>query len=263
MPTMDSHDRSTERTETSGRWVEFWTRWRIWCLVGGSLLATLVLLAFAVLVFPPLLVPAGTTDLAKAENDVRGNLVTAVGVFAALVVGSAGFLNWREAQLTRDQTERESRETLEVTRRGQVTDRFSKAVDQLGSQHTAVRTGGLYALEQIVRDSPELHWPVMETLFGFLSQRAQLVGPSKQPPSYAGLADTDLRNRVSGLSIATDVQAALTIISRRNPRLDRKGGTWTWATPACAMPGWMRETLCSRSTSATPTLPAPTWKGQS
>src|SRR5260370_177394 len=124
MPTMDSHDRSTERTETSGRWVEFWTRWRIWCLVGGSLLATLVLLAFAVLVFPPLLVPAGTTDLAKAENDVRGNLVTAVGVFAALVVGRAAVLYWRGAQLTREQTEHARPETLEGNRLAPSVDRF-------------------------------------------------------------------------------------------------------------------------------------------
>src|SRR5260370_36937718 len=126
MPTMDSHDRSTERTETSGRWVEFWTRWRIWCLVGGSLLATLVLLAFAVLVFPPLLVPAGTTDLAKAENDVRGNLVTAVGGVAALGGGRARVFKWGGAHIHGEHKERQSGETLEGTTNGQVHERFTE-----------------------------------------------------------------------------------------------------------------------------------------
>jgi hypothetical protein len=50
-----------------------------------------------------------------------------------------GFLNYRE-------TQRQNRETLELTRRGQVTERFTKAVDQLGQvgeDKLAIRLGGI------------------------------------------------------------------------------------------------------------------------
>jgi DDE superfamily endonuclease len=42
----------------------------------------------------------------------------------------------------------------------------------------AIRLGGIYALEQISRDSAELHWPAMEVLTAFLRE------------SSKGLADT-------------------------------------------------------------------------
>jgi hypothetical protein len=43
--------------------------------------------------------------------------------------------------------------TFEVTERGHVTDRYSKAIGQLGSDSLDVRLGGIYALEQIAKDS--------------------------------------------------------------------------------------------------------------
>ena len=45
-------------------------------------------------------------------------------------------------------------QTLEVTELGHLTDRYSKAVEQLGDDKLDVRLGGIYALEQIVFDSP-------------------------------------------------------------------------------------------------------------
>jgi pentapeptide repeat protein len=42
---------------------------------------------------------------------------------------------------------------LQISREGQITDRFTKAVDQVGSSNVDVRIGGLYALERIARNS--------------------------------------------------------------------------------------------------------------
>ncbi|WP_314175245.1 pentapeptide repeat-containing protein [Streptomyces winkii] len=42
-----------------------------------------------------------------------------------------------------------------LNHRGQVTDRFTKALERLDSEHIYVRTGGILALEQIVQDAPE------------------------------------------------------------------------------------------------------------
>jgi hypothetical protein len=46
-----------------------------------------------------------------------------------------------------------SQRTFELTEQGQVTDRFTKAVEQLGSDKLDVRIGGVYALERVARDS--------------------------------------------------------------------------------------------------------------
>ncbi len=46
------------------------------------------------------------------------------------------------------------RRTVELTEQGQVTDRYAKAIEQLGSGRLDVCIGGIYALERIARDSP-------------------------------------------------------------------------------------------------------------
>ena len=43
---------------------------------------------------------------------------------------------------------------LTITQEGQITDRFAKAIAQLGDERLALRLGGIYALERISRDSP-------------------------------------------------------------------------------------------------------------
>ena len=52
----------------------------------------------------------------------------------------------------------------ELTEQGQVTDRYTKAIEQLGSDKLDVRIGGIYALERVARDSARDHPTVMEVL---------------------------------------------------------------------------------------------------
>jgi hypothetical protein len=53
---------------------------------------------------------------------------------------------------------------LRATREGQVTDRYTKAVDQLGNRELAVRLGGIYALQRIAHDSPRDRDTIAEIL---------------------------------------------------------------------------------------------------
>ena len=98
--------------------------------------------------------------------------------------------------------------TLRTSQEGQITDRFSKAIDHLGAVNqkgeTAVelRLGGIYALERVARDSRRDHWPIMEILTAYVRR----VG-SKRTAGSEGPAP--------------DVQAALTVIGRRNRRYER------------------------------------------
>jgi len=47
---------------------------------------------------------------------------------------------------------------------GQITERFSRSVEQLGSDKVETRIGGIYSLERIANDSPQDYWAIMETL---------------------------------------------------------------------------------------------------
>ncbi|MGI8477098.1 MAG: hypothetical protein ACR2OO_12085 [Thermomicrobiales bacterium] len=56
-----------------------------------------------------------------------------------------------------------NREQLRVAQEGQITDRFTKAIEQLGATrsdgrpHLEIRLGGIYAFERIARDSLRDH----------------------------------------------------------------------------------------------------------
>jgi hypothetical protein len=67
--------------------------------------------------------------------------------------------------------------TLQVNREGQITERFTRAIDQLGKVEDGqklfeIRVGGIYALERIARESEEDYWPIMEILTAYVRQNA-------------------------------------------------------------------------------------------
>ena len=133
--------------------------------------------------------------LQDAREAVRSQLLTlAAGIFVA------GTL-WFTAQSYR------------LARLGQVTDRYAKAVEQLGSDKLDVRIGSIYALERIARDSPPDHSVVMEVLAAFIREHSH----EPWPPDSANAADP----RVAGRRTRPDVEAAMTVIGRRRASNDR------------------------------------------
>jgi hypothetical protein len=66
-----------------------------------------------------------------------------------------------------------------VSREGQATDRYTKAITQLGDDKPDVRIGGIYALERVARDSKKDHPAVMEVLAAFVREHS----PGPLPPS--------------------------------------------------------------------------------
>jgi uncharacterized protein YjbI with pentapeptide repeats len=204
----------------------WWRRtgpWLIVTLVGVGMLAAL---ALALVVLPPRLVPTpahATTfaDLARAQSDARGNLVAALGVLAVLIGGVVGFLNFRENQQQNLRTIELNRETLEVTERGQVSERFSKAIDQLGDERLDVRIGAIYALAQIAHDSAELHPPIMETLTAFLREHSHWQPRFIEPTSESDQPLPEVTWPPPRLR--ADFQAVATVIGNRVLDHDRKG----------------------------------------
>nr|WP_246149389.1 pentapeptide repeat-containing protein [Nonomuraea turkmeniaca] len=96
-------------------------------------------------------------DRAAALAAIRGNvLAVATGLAALLAV----FYTARNADT--------ARRTFQLGERGHDTDRFSKAVEQLGSNQAPVRLGGLYALEQLAQNNPALRQTVVDVICAYL-----------------------------------------------------------------------------------------------
>jgi uncharacterized protein YjbI with pentapeptide repeats len=96
---------------------------------------------------------------------------------------------------------------VRVTREGQITERFTRAVDQLGSDRVDVRIGGIYALERIARNSPADRGPIAEVLSAFVRGRAAWYDAKDREVPVERLRP--LRARFA------DVQAAMTVLGRR------------------------------------------------
>ncbi len=135
---------------------------------------------------------ASPRELFEIENESRGTLgqiLSGVAVLTGLIFA------WQQLGQTSD--------NLRVSEEGQITDRFSRAVDQLGSDQFTIRLGGIYALERIARDSPRDYGPVMEVLTAFARQESPVGADAAATPA-AGAPKVPL-----------EVEAVFKVIGRR------------------------------------------------
>jgi Pentapeptide repeats (8 copies) len=102
--------------------------------------------------------------------------------------------------------------TLRATEQGQITDRYTKAIAQLGNADRDIRLGGVYALERLRRDSPPDQPTIMDVLADFAREHAQ----DPPPDTYKPLP------LFKGTPLDIDVGAALTVLGRRNRAHDQR-----------------------------------------
>jgi uncharacterized protein YjbI with pentapeptide repeats len=115
--------------------------------------------------------------------------------------------------------------TYALSREGHVTDRYTKAIDQLGAKTTDQQVGGIYALERIMRDSERDHGAVVEVLSAFVREHAASAGVSdltavRDRNSVAPTPGDQPERRHSRKPPRpqAEVQAALGVIGRRPNR---------------------------------------------
>jgi Pentapeptide repeats (8 copies) len=143
-------------------------------------------------------------DRLNAENQLRGTMMQ--GVTGLLVLAGA-FVAWQQVQVGQRQLEStiaDQRTTQQISREGQITDRYTRAIQQLGSESLELRLGAIYALERIAKDSQADQDTITEILTTFV--RVHAPWPSPQPDDTAM---PQLERR------ATDVQAVLDVLGRR------------------------------------------------
>ncbi|WP_231591034.1 pentapeptide repeat-containing protein [Saccharothrix sp. ST-888] len=164
-----------------------------------ALLAALVVL---VVVLPGLVVDhdlAGArievSERLGAVNSVRTTLLQAVG---GAVVLFGAYATWRQLRV--------GQENLNATREGHITDRFGRAIDQLGSEKPDVRIGGLYALWRIADHSAHDREAVISIMAAFLRTHLPWPPQGAEPPSV----EVSINSVPPLETRAADAQVALT-----------------------------------------------------
>ncbi len=136
-------------------------------------------------------------DRIDAVNNARATLLQAAS--GLVVVG--GLLFTGAGLVYTARTLDVSARTLDATREGQITDRYTKAVEQLGSSKVDVRLGGIYALERLTGDSGRDRFSIEQVITAYVRVHAH-------PP----------RSEVVKGQALVDVAAALDVLSGLDPR---------------------------------------------
>lgn len=145
-----------------------------------------IIVLLSLIVLPPWRVSHfeinNTTTEATLENQYLGTLTQIIGGSAVLL---GLYFAWGNIETAKD---------------GQITERFTRAIDQLGNNNSlGIRLGGIYALERILNESDKDYWPIMEILTAHIRESSPIKSEHIQK-----------QNKVS-----LDVQAILTVIGRR------------------------------------------------
>lgn len=141
-------------------------------------------------------------DVAALQNEMRKTFIQVVGGVFAFV---ALYFTYRR---------------VKVAEQGHITDRYTKAIEQLGAltaenkPNVEVRLGAIYALERIALDSPRDHWTIMEVLTAYVRQNAP--APTEEPTKIGNIVAIAKKP-------ATEIQAILTVLGRRKRDAKREG----------------------------------------
>ena len=206
--------RSAEQPDRNRRLA--WAGWTLGGLVVASLLLGVVLYVPRWL-YPPLGAAAlpGVaadrrveleTNRLRLQSDSRASLIQGL---AGLAVFAGAAIGWRQLR----HTVQTSRLQHELDRSGQITERFTRAIDQLGKRdQLEIALGGIYALERVARDSFDDRAVVAEILTAYIRTHA----PWPPLPSNSYGPDVAIGELPALRGRAPDIQAAITVLGRGN-----------------------------------------------
>ncbi|WP_440955364.1 pentapeptide repeat-containing protein [Methanosarcina sp. Mfa9] len=133
----------------------------------------------------------GPAEAAELENKFRLTIAQILGGMALL----AG-LYYTHRRIT-------------AIEEGQITERFTRAIEQLGNKGLEFRLGGIYALERIANESEKDHWPIMEILTAYIRKNSPNININKD-------------EKRDGEKLSIDIQAVLDVLRRRNREHEKK-----------------------------------------
>jgi hypothetical protein len=95
---------------------------------------------------------------------------------------------------------------LTAVREGQITERFTRAIDQLGNKKMEIRLGGIYALERIANESEKDYYPIMKILAAYIREKSYVK---------ENAVTEDYEQQENDKPLSTDIQVILDLIYKR------------------------------------------------
>ena len=177
-------------------------------------LQSLVRVAWKLLIFPfwlfqqiPGLFAREDKDSRTFAIDVVKTIISALGLIATLLAGIGLIVNYFNSQAE-----------MQLTQQRLITERFSKAVEQIGSGKEEAVISGIYSLEQIAKDYLKDQWTIMEVLTAYIRKNSRIRSNIEQLEPEKRQKDLEKLP-----SVSIPVQAALTVIGRRKVENDQDG----------------------------------------
>ncbi|NEQ32318.1 MAG: pentapeptide repeat-containing protein [Leptolyngbya sp. SIO4C5] len=137
-------------------------------------------------------------DRVSAENAIYGTLIQTLGGIFFFVTA---YFTWRNVKT--------AEANLKATEDKQITERFSRAIEQLSSERLESRLGAIYALERVAEESPKDEWVIIELLTCFIRANLSNIETSK--------------SELNVTPNSPDIQAILSFVGRCSLKYDHKG----------------------------------------
>jgi len=144
-------------------------------------------------------------DKFNASLEIIKAIVGGVGTVATVAGGFVLYFNFRVANHNAEIANRNAEianRNAEIAESRLITERFSKAVEQLGSDKLEVCLGGIYSLEKIATDSANYYRTIIEVLTAFIREMS--------------LVDESRNSARNSSTHRSAIQTTLTVIGRRN-----------------------------------------------
>lgn len=189
-------------------------------VIAGTIFLFLIAVAVTVY-FISMILTTDKEDLLKNKYEY---IVESLKVLGLFISGGAVIVNvyfagkraeaMEETAKATNRNAEAANKNAETANQKQITERFSKAIEQLGSDKPEVILGGIYTLERIARDSAPDQWTIMEVLTAFVRQNAPIIKENEsQSPE----------DQEKFLKLRISIQACLTVIAeRQHPDLKNK-----------------------------------------
>lgn len=168
----------------SAHWVRLSAGWRArrgswWWTAAVIVVPVVVGTAIAV---TALLALVDARDVRDQIELIKTGLAVGAGTGGAAALVLAGRRQWSTEQANQV-TERSVADVRHDAAERRITDLYSKAADQLGSDKATVRLAGLYSLERLAQDTPPLRQTVVNLLCAYL--RMPFAAPAEVAPEDA------------------------------------------------------------------------------
>jgi uncharacterized protein YjbI with pentapeptide repeats len=159
------------------------------CLICIIVIVTAVVLLIAL----PHWQVSGINNVTEKVTQESQSRATLAQILGGTVVGIGIYFAWGN---------------LTTAREGQITERFTRAIDQLGNDKLEIRLGGIYALERISNESENDFLPIMEILTAYVRKNVPHGIDNPQVPidiqailTIIGKPDLKFREELNGLDL--------------------------------------------------------------